>query len=36
MILIIAALALLAAYGLLGGGVGRAATEGFCLPPVID
>jgi hypothetical protein len=36
MILIIAALALLAAYGLLGGGVGRATTEGFCLPPVID
>jgi drug/metabolite transporter (DMT)-like permease len=36
MILIIAALALLAVYGLLGGGVGRATTEGFCLPPVID
>jgi drug/metabolite transporter (DMT)-like permease len=36
MILIIAALALLAAYGLLGGGVGRARNEGFCLPPVID
>lgn len=36
MILIIAALALLAAYGLLGGGVGRAGAEGFCLPPVID
>lgn len=36
MILIIAALALLAAYGLLGGSVDRATTEGFCLPPVID
>lgn len=36
MALIIAALALLAVYGLLGGGVGRAANEGFCLPPVID
>jgi hypothetical protein len=36
MILIIAALALLAVYGLLGGGVGWAANEGFCLPPVID
>lgn len=36
MVLIIAALALLAAYGLLGGGVGRAKTKGFCLPPVID
>ena len=35
MILIIAALALLAVYGLLGGGVGRAADGGFCLPPVI-
>jgi drug/metabolite transporter (DMT)-like permease len=35
MILIIAALALLAVYGLLGGGVGRAPNEGFCLPPVI-
>jgi hypothetical protein len=36
MLLIIAALALLAACGLLEGGVGRAANEGFCLPPVID
>jgi len=36
MVLIIAALALLAAYGLLGGGVGRASAEGYCLPPIID
>ena len=36
MVLIVAALALLAAYGLLGGGVGRASAEGYCLPPIID
>ena len=36
MVFIIAALTLLAAYGLLGGGAGQASNEGFCLPPVID
>ena len=36
MVLIIAALALLAAHGLLGGGAGRASAGGYCLPPVID
>ncbi len=36
MVLIIAALALLAAYGVLGGSRDRGSAEDFCLPPIID
>jgi drug/metabolite transporter (DMT)-like permease len=36
MVLIIAALALLAAHGVLGGSRGRGSSADFCLPPVID
>jgi drug/metabolite transporter (DMT)-like permease len=36
MVLIIAALALLAVYGVLGGSRGRGPVDDFCMPPVID